>query len=272
MIKSLLKFVIGVCTAVFLVNTAQAGEIKFVQITDNHFTVNNSYTADVLKAAVNDINKQSNISFVVFTGDNIDSSKEENLRGFLKIVKKLNVPYYVVIGNHDVFKSNGISKQKYMDIIRQNRWFIGSKTPNYVFRKGEFVFIVLDGAKETIPGTGGYYRPSTLEWLDKQLDKYKRRKVVILQHFPIMPPTDAKTHRVYKPETYYEVLNKHDNVIAIVSGHYHTNKEKMENGIYHINSPSLIAVTNPYKIIEIVTTKGFSPMIYTQIRELEYNH
>ena len=29
------------------------------------------------------------------------------------------------------------------------------------------------------------------------------------------------------------------------------NKEKMENGVYHINSPSLTAVNNPYKIIDI---------------------
>ena len=248
---------------------ANAGEIKFIQVTDTHYSVYNPYSAEVLKAAIKDINNQSNISFVVFGGDNIDSSKEENLQGFLKIIKKLNVPYYIVIGNHDVFKSNGISKKRYMEMVRQSNWFRGSSSPNYVFKKGEFVFIVVDGAKENIPGTGGYYRPKTLEWLDKQLTKYKKKKVVILQHFPIIPPTDSKTHRVYQPETYFNVLNKHDNVIAILSGHYHANKEKMENGIYHINSPSLMAVTNPYKIIDIVTTKGFSPMIYTQIREVD---
>lgn len=251
--------------------TANAGEIKFVQVSDTHYSVYNPYTGDVLKAAIKDINAQSNISFVVFTGDNIDSSKEENLQGFLKIIKKLNVPYYVVIGNHDVFKSNGISKKRYMELVKQSTWFRHSSSPNYTFRKGEFTFVVVDGAKENIPGTGGYYRPKTLEWLDKQLTKNKKRKVVILQHFPILQPTESKTHRVYQPETYYNVLNKHDNVIAILSGHYHLNKEKMENGIYHINSPSLMAVTNPYKIIDIVTTKGFSPMIYTQIREVDYH-
>ena len=105
---------------------AQAGEIKFAQITDNHFSVKSDYSANVLKSAINDINSQGNISFVVFTGDNIDSSKEENLRAFLKIVKRLNIPYYIVIGNHDVFKSNGISKKKYMDIVKQNNWFRAS--------------------------------------------------------------------------------------------------------------------------------------------------
>ena len=267
MIKKVILFITLILFTAF--NSANAGEIKFVQVTDNHYSVYNPYSGEVLKAAVNDINAQNNISFVVFTGDNIDSSKEENLRGFLKIIKDLNVPYYIVIGNHDVFKSNGVSKKRYMELVRQSNWFRGSSSPNYVFKRGEFVFVVVDGAKETIPGTGGYYRPKTLEWVDKQLTKYKKKKVVIIQHFPILPPTESKTHRVYQVETYFDVLKKHDNVIAIISGHYHTNKEKMENGIYHINSPSLMAVTNPYKIIDIVTTKGFSPMIYTQIREVE---
>lgn len=251
------------------VSSAIASEIKFVQVTDAHFTVNNKYTADVLKSTVEDINNQQNISFVVFTGDNIDYSSEVNLNTFMKIVKKLNVPYYIVLGNHDVFKSNGVSKQRYYEIVRKYKFFSRQNKPNFVFKKGEFVFIGLDGAKETIPGPGGYYRPKTLEWLDKQLTKNKRHKVVIFQHFPILTPFESKTHRVYQPENYYEVLKKHDNVIAIISGHYHTNKEKMENGIYHISSPSLLAVSNPYKIIDIVTTKGFSPMIYTQIREID---
>ena len=254
------------------VSSAFAGEIKFVQVTDVHFTLRSKYTADVLKATVKDINAQPNISFVVFTGDNIDTSSEENLQAFMKIVKKLNVPYYIVLGNHDVFKTNGVSKQRYYEIVRKYKFFSRQNKRNFVLKKGEFVFIGLDGAKESIPGPGGYYRVATLDWLDKQLTKNKRRKVVIMQHFPILVPTESnKTHRVYQPENYYAVLEKHDNVIAIISGHYHMNREKMENGIYHISSPSLAAVTNPYKIIDIVTTKGFSPMIYTQIREVDFH-
>ncbi len=269
MIKKILYCFIAII--IFTAGSVFAGEIKFIQVTDTHYSVHNPFTEEVLKATVKDINQQSGVSFVVFTGDNIDKSSEENLRGFMKTIKKLNIPYYIVIGNHDVFKSNGLSKQRYIEIIKRHNWLYRPSKPNYVFKKGEFVFIVLDGAKETIPGTGGYYRPKTLEWFNKQLTKYKRRKVIVFQHFPILPPLETKTHRVYQPETYYEVLNKHNNVIAIISGHYHTNKEKMENGIYHINSPSLINATNPYKIIDIVTTKGFSPMIYTQIREVDYH-
>ena len=252
-------------------NNAFAGEVKFVQVSDAHVSANNTYSQDVLEAAVKDINALENVSFVAFTGDNIDSSKIENLEAFLKIINKLKAPYYIVVGNHDVFKSNGLSKVRYFEVVKSHNWFYWHTKPNYVFKRGEFVFIVLDGAKETIPGTNGYYKKATLEWFDLQLEKYKDRPVIVLQHFPIMPPMEERSHQVYKPEDYMAVLKRHNNVIAIVSGHYHTNKEKMDNGIYHINSPALISAGNPYKIIDIVTTKGFSPMIYTQLRELEGN-
>ena len=43
----------------------------------------------------------------------------------------------------------------------------------------------------------------------------------------------------------------------------------MKDGVYHISSPSLIALPYSYKIIDIVTTKEFSPIIYTQLKEFE---
>lgn len=252
-----------------LTGIAPAGEIKFVQVTDTHYTVENEYSHKVLEKAVKDINALENISFVIFTGDNINDPKPVDVQEFIKTVNKLNVPYYLVLGNHDVFKSNGLSKQRYFEIVKENNIFYKYKTPNYVFKKGEFVFIVVDGAKEVIPGSTGYFKKDTLAWLDKQLTKYAKNPVIICQHFPLIEPKPSKSHYTYKSDEYMELLKKHNNVIALLSGHYHLNSEKMQDGIYHINSPSLLASPNNYKIIDIITTKGFSPMIYTQLREVD---
>jgi hypothetical protein len=43
----------------------------------------------------------------------------------------------------------------------------------------------------------------------------------------------------------------------------------MKDGVYHISTPSIINMPNSYKIIDIITTKDFSPLIYTQLREFE---
>ena len=250
-------------------NSAYANDIKFVQVTDTHYAMDNDYSKEVLEKTIEQINKLKDVAFVVFTGDNINRPLEDNLVNFVREANKLDVPYYLVFGDHDVYKNDGMSKADYIKIVKENNLFYKPSTPNYVIKKNGFVFIVLDGAKEVIPGAVGYYKDSTLQWLDKQLTKYKKHPVVILQHYPIVEPKERKSHRVYKPERYFAVLDKHNNVIAIVSGHYHLNGEQMKDGIYHISTPSLLNSPNYYKVIDIVTTPGFSPMIYTELKSVD---
>lgn len=263
------NIILTILSILLLQNTVFANVIKFVQVTDSHFIAKNEYRKEVLQETVNSINKEKDISFVVFTGDNLDSPKEQYLPDFVKIINKLNVPYYIVIGNHDVFKQNGLSKARYLEIIKDNNYFYKYKKPNYVFKQNGFVFIVLDGAKEVIPGSNGFYKENTLSWLDKQLKKYKKDPVIIFQHFPIIMTKEKSTHSVYQKEKYIDILDKHDNVISIISGHLHINDEVMRNGVYHITSPTLLSTPPVYKIITVSTTKGFSPMIYTELKEVE---
>lgn len=264
----LLLFIVQSCVYAF------ENSIKFVQVTDAHFGANKPYREQVMSSLVQDINKQKGISFVVFTGDNIDEPRAEDLIAFMKYLRKLKVPYYIVLGNHDVFKSGNLSKERYNEIVRANNIFWLRRKWNYAFHKKGYTFLVVDGAKEVIPGPVGYYRADTLAWIDRQLTKNKRHPVVIFQHFPILNSPEfgsarMKTHGTYQPEKYYEVLNKHDNVLAVVSGHFHVNAETMKDGIYHINTPTLLANPPSYKIIDIVSKKGFSPIIYTQLKEIE---
>lgn len=250
-----------------------AENIKFVQITDAHIDSNSAYSQNVLKSAIEDINALEGVSFVVFTGDNINSPSPENLKAFVTIVEKLKVPYYVALGNHDVYKSQGMSKVRYYEILKQDNLLFPQRTPNYEFKKNGFVFLVVDGAKEVIPGSIGYYRKDTLKWLDTKLTKNEKKSVVIFQHFPVEYPEGdegrLRTHKTYRVEDYKAVLNKHHNVLAIISGHFHVNGETMKDGVYHISSPSLLTLPQSYKIIDIVTTSDFSPIIYTQLREFE---
>ena len=264
------KFTI-IFTTLFLLlqNTVMANTVKFIQVTDTHFIKGNEYRTEVLKSAIKSINKEKGVSFVVFTGDNLDSPKAEYLPEFVRIINKLKMPYYLVIGNHDVFKNNGLSKVRYLEIVKENNFLYKYKKPNYVFKKNGFIFIVVDGAKEVIPGSIGYYREDTLNWLDKQLNKYEKKPVVIIQHFPLIANKEIASHSVYQKENYLNILDKHYNVIAIIAGHLHSNDEIMKNGVYHVTSPTLLSDPPVYKIINIVTTKGFAPMIYTELKEVD---
>lgn len=262
---------------ILLAQSAFAGDIKFIQITDSHF----SYTpgdysqaevgnaGSVLKKTIDDINSISDVDFVVFTGDNIDQANEVDLKKFLTTANKLKYPYYVVIGNHEVFKSQNLNKKEYMGIVSKYSKNCRFKNPNYVFKKKDIVFIVVDGAKEVIPGPAGYYKKDTLKWLDKQLTNYKNDKVVILQHFPVVAPYYNRTHTTYNVSDYENVLKKHSNVIAIFSGHYHANGETMKDGIYHVSTPSLLEPPHNYKIVEISVKNKKDCQVYTQLRHAE---
>lgn len=272
-----LNFTIIIISMLFLHQSVCAKEVKFIQITDSHFASDSvDFTQDevvdsgkVLPKAIADINSLKNIDFVVFTGDNIDKANSNDLENFLKIANKLNVPYYVVIGNHEVFKSQHFTKVDYMKTVRKYSKYSKPKTANYTFEKKGIVFLVVDGAKEVIPGPAGYYKKDTLKWLDRQLAKHKNSKVVIFQHFPIVAPCYNRTHTTFNVEAYEAVLNKHSNVIAIVSGHYHTNGETKKDGIYHISSPAMVEGPHNYKIIEICNKNKKGHEIYTQLRHAE---
>lgn len=254
-----------------------AKDLKFVQITDSHFSnlglefsirdIENSKS--YLQKTIMDINSIPNVDFVVFNGDNIDQPNSDELKIFLKIANQLKAPYYIVIGNHEVFKSQRFTKKDYMQTVRRYSKNCRARTPNYVFEKNGIVFIVVDGAKEIIPGPAGYYKKDTLVWLDKELTKYKNKKVIILQHFPIVDPYYNRSHTTYNVQSYQEVLKKHSNVIAIFSGHYHANGEKMVDGVYHVSTPALVEAPHNYKVVEISVKNKKDYQVYTQLRHAE---
>lgn len=254
-----------------------AKELKFIQITDSHFSTSGGEysqrdvenSKSYLVKAIDDINTIPDVDFVVFTGDNIDQANSTDLKNFIKIANKLKYPYYMVIGNHEVFKSQNLDKKEYMRIVNKYSKNCRPSGPNYVFEKKGIVFLVVDGAKEVIPGPAGYYKKDTLKWFDKKLTQYKNREVVVFQHFPIVAPYYNRTHSTYNVEDYEAILKKHSNVIAIVSGHYHANGEAKKDGIYHISTPALVEEPHNFKVIEIDVKNKNDYQVYTQLRHAE---
>lgn len=244
-----------------------AESVRFAQVTDVNFFSDSEPVQEYLDALVDSINNTSNLDFVVFTGDNIYDSNSKYLKDFLTTIKGLNIPYYIVLGDTDVFESGGLSKTRYLEILRSFNIFSPGK-PNYTFEKKGTVFVVVDGAKEKIPTPNGYYRQETLEWLEAVLQKNKNKNVVILQHFPLInAPKSAQN--TYKAEEYLKVLDKHDNVVAVISGHYHINLNEMRNGVYHITTQSYSQEPHSYKIIEIRTDKNLLPMVIEILKRVD---
>lgn len=258
--SKLFKLLLLICF-ILSTNRVFAKDISFVQIADVHYSKTNF---QVLRETVDDINNLKNVEFVVFTGDNIDVSNMSDLKAFLADIKTLKIPYYIVIGNHDVSKYNGISSNDYMKSVRISAGKYHPSSSNYILKRGKYIFIVVNGAKEIVPAAGGYFKDSTLAFLDDNLTKFQNKKVIIIQHFPVLE-AQSSGHNIYNKEKYLEVLAKHKNVIAIISGHYHENREEMVDGIYHIITPSL-SKSGVYKVIDIDENSGF---VYTALKYVD---
>lgn len=236
-----------------------AKDVKFIQVTDVHLTKDN---AKYLQDFVDDLNSQqhNDLDFIVFTGDNIDKADKNDFDIFLSIISKLKTKTYITTGNHDLAKNKEMTSLYYMKRAKKVLGKYHPSTANYVFKKDNIVFIAMNGVKEVIPGPNGYYKEPELIWLDKQLTKYKNNKVVILQHFPLLD-TKPKSATLHKKELYLDVLNKHDNVLAIVSGHYHCNREEKIGNVYNIITPKFNNNTC-YKLITIDENENF---VYTNL-------
>ena len=80
---------------------------------------------------------------------------------------------------------------------------------------------------------------------------FTKEKVIIVQHFPVVEPCKSMLHKTLDAKEYLEVLDKHNNVVAVLSGHYHCAKVTQRNNVLHISSPSLVQYPNSFNVINI---------------------
>lgn len=239
----------------------QAKDLRFVQVTDVRYSENNNNLTAVVKA----VKREKSADFVVFTGDNLENSSKENLEGFIKEIRKIKKPVYIVYGEKDVNKYKGLSKKEYARIL--NKKFKGYKpdTTNYIFEEGGVVFFVVDGSKDVIPSTNGYYKADVLEWVDAHLALYPKKNIVILQHFPLISPEYSESYQTFKPEPYLKIIKEHKNIKAVISGHFGVNKEITEDGVLHLST----APAPTYRVIDMLDCTSENPTFWAQIKKAE---
>ena len=263
--RKLLKdclFILFVVVGMFFMTSQPSfsGTLKFAQISDIHYSVGRddtsykllSHTKELLDDAVNQINKQKNIKFVVVTGDGIDTPDKRALDGMISGLNNLNSPWYITLGNHDTAPSSYINKLNFFKTIR-------AKNSNFTFNSTYYTFkpqrgyrvIVMDGASNEGRSPHGAYSEEELQWLDDTLSKSQKDVVLIFQHFPIVTPYDSKSHEVRNADEYMDVLKKYKMPIALFSGHYHASKITRKGNIIHVSSPALVSYPNSFRIIEI---------------------
>ena len=192
-IKNIFAVVLLFCLVVASEPSALASKLKFVQISDVHFTTireDNSYkllarSKELLEDAVKQTNEMKNVDFVMFTGDLIDQPTVESFEEVMPYVNSLNVPWYFALGNHDTTDTGKMTKSKIVSLLLANNPSRKTHSLYYTFvpKKG-FRVIVLDSVIDEKSVSTGYIPKEQLAFLDNTLKQSKRDVVLIFMHHP----------------------------------------------------------------------------------------
>ena len=203
------------------------------QITDTHIKPKGGLaygnlvdTATSLKNIVEHCNKfMPKIDMAIVTGDLTDSGIIEEYETFNKIIELLEMPWFLIPGNHDnirnIFKF--FSTHKYLP---RNENFC-----NYVIDEFPFNLIGLD---TTVPGQSfGKLCEERLRWLDLNLNQYPDKPTFLfMHHHPFVSGIDGMDNQnMRNSEELFDILKSHPQVKHIACGHVHRAIETVIDGI-----------------------------------------
>ncbi len=221
--------------------TYPKADFNFMVISDEHVSENT--TIDLrINQLVNNINRNMypNLNFLISTGDNVsyvynhyypDSlNKSVNyLEKFNNIIKGINIPYYLVMGNHDFEIDSDRGSNKHFaesEIKKMEKIFtkITDFKPYYSFVKNNWQFIVLNSMSGRYHNR--FFDDNQIEFLLKELKN--NLPTILFFHYPLETDNfhfwcwpSAMITQNDEPEFYNILANNKRLIKAIFVGHGH---------------------------------------------------
>ncbi|MFP4052003.1 MAG: metallophosphoesterase family protein, partial [Thermoplasmata archaeon] len=189
--------------------------------------------------------KKHDYDLLIHSGDLTQDGKLEYYKKAQKFLKKIDIPYVIIPGNHDK-RSGGISL--YQD-------YVGS--PNGVEDIGDAVVIYVDSAihDSNIGRVGMVKFDMIKQALDEHTDK--EIKIVVLHHHTIPIPMAGRERNVLSNAGDLLDLFLRSDVDLVISGHRHyPNVYRVENTVF-VNAGTVsgrktrYGDVNSYNIIDI---------------------
>ncbi|HOX59215.1 MAG TPA: PQQ-binding-like beta-propeller repeat protein [Candidatus Paceibacterota bacterium] len=222
-------------TLVPILIRAETSPLRFAWLSDTH--VGSSTSEEDLRAAVQDINSLTGLSFVVVSGDVTEYGSREQLRLAKGILDGLKIPSYVVPGNHDTkWSESGAT-----DFGRL--W----PADRFVFEQAGYCFIGLHQGPLMKMGDG-HWAPQDVRWLQETLKKLPdpNQPIIFVTHYPIDEGI-ANWHVVLD-------LLKQYNTQVVLCGHGHANQRYLFEGVPGVMGRSSLRVRAPvggFNLVEI---------------------
>ncbi|UBM62630.1 metallophosphoesterase [Candidatus Sulfidibacterium hydrothermale] len=133
----------------------------------------------VLAKIIEEINKDKSVKFTLDNGDLVHHGYLKEYKNYMQIIKKSNVPFIGIIGNHEIPRYDG---------SKNYEKFFGKDY--FSFHTGNSYFIVLDDADEL--GILG----KQLSWLKDQLKESQNYQYrFVFMHVPLYDPRAGEYKR-----------------------------------------------------------------------------
>jgi len=245
--------------------TAANNNLRIAQISDAHYSTyedNTSYkmlknSSELLDDAIMQVNTSGAYDFVIFTGDLINKPKTSELESFIKHANRLVYPWYAIDGNHDICIDGPLTKSKFISILADNNSRMNSKNIYYAFTpKRGYRVICLDSIIDSRVTTNGRISEEQLEWLQKELNTYKKETIILCTHVPVVEPYSSPNHKMENEYELKRIIRSHKNPVIVLQGHYHAAKLVQNDNILIVACPSLVSFPNAFRVININTGKN----------------
>ncbi len=179
--------------------------IRFAWLSDIH--IGYPTAEEDLRISVNDINNFDDIDFTLISGDITAIGSLKELTIAKSILDELNMPYYIIPGNHDTKWSESGSTD-FLKLWGNDR---------FIFEYGKYLFIGLhQGPRMRM--ADGFWAPEDIRWLDSILSSLNdsNQPLFFITHYPLDEGI----------ANWYEVLDrlKNLNTQAVLVGHGHRNR------------------------------------------------
>ena len=162
------------------------------------------------------------IEYVFHTGDLVNVSTDESQWNYadqyMGVLDQHNIPYGVLAGNHDVNQVNN----DYTDYYRyfgedrfENKPYYGG---SYLNNRGHYDLISANGNDYIMVYLGWGVTDEGIQWVNDVLAAHPDRMAILNFHEYLLA---TGTRHPLGEKLYNEIVVPNENVIAVLSGHYH---------------------------------------------------
>lgn len=159
---------------------------------------------------------------LVIAGDLADRGDTASYSRLKDILKEIELPYVLTLGNHDD-RPNFLTEFGNLADAETGKL-------DRSLTVGACGVVVLDSSE---PGVGsGRLSGGQLEWLSKRLAEHASRPVVVVLHHNICPLHNQNDRIILEQrDAFIDVLREHPDVRAVVSGHVHMTASGTYRGV-----------------------------------------